>query len=198
MSYVRGLAVAARDAQAAIASADGATRRRLLQSMAEQLRAGQAAILAANADDLAQAAANGTMSVWQAYVAGLDPTDPAAVFEMDSVQSAAGVRITVGTVSNRSYRVEFLDGELAVNPQLWTGFQANGAWTNVEPYTNWHTFFDDGTATNSGWPVTSYAPKDASAMPKPQMGPISAMTVSAFRDGKRSSATAAAPSRGIR
>jgi hypothetical protein len=42
MSYVRGLAVAARDAQAAIASADGATRRRLLQSMAEQLRAGQA------------------------------------------------------------------------------------------------------------------------------------------------------------
>ncbi len=106
-------------------------------------------------DLAAQAASNGVQTVWQAYVAGLDPTDPAAVFEMDSVQSAAGVRITVGTVSNRTYRVEFLDGELAVNPQLWTGFQANGAWTNVEPYTNWHTFFDDGTATNSGWPVTT-------------------------------------------
>ena len=102
----------------------------------------------------AQGASNG-LAVWQAYVAGLVPTDPAAAFEMESVQSAAGVRITVGTVSNRSYRVEFLDGELAVNPQLWTGFQANGGWTNLAPFTNRHVFFDDGTATNSGWPVTT-------------------------------------------
>jgi len=57
--YVRGLAVAAREAQVAIASADAGTRRGLLVAMAEQLLAGQHAILAANADDLAKAAANG-------------------------------------------------------------------------------------------------------------------------------------------
>ncbi len=50
--YVRGLALAARQAQAAIAAADAATRRRLLDAMADQLLAGEAAILAANADDL--------------------------------------------------------------------------------------------------------------------------------------------------
>ncbi|MEF9979555.1 MAG: glutamate-5-semialdehyde dehydrogenase [Thermomonas sp.] len=57
--YVRGLALAAREAQLAIATADTATRRALLESMAGQLLAGQDAILAANADDLAKAAANG-------------------------------------------------------------------------------------------------------------------------------------------
>ncbi|MGD9611938.1 MAG: hypothetical protein AB7V22_03465 [Kiritimatiellia bacterium] len=103
----------------------------------------------------AQSASNGVLAVWQAYVAGLDPTDPAAGFQMDSVQSAAGVRIAVATASNRTYRVEFLDGELAANPQLWNAFQANGAWTNLAPFTNQHVFFDDGTATNSGWPVTT-------------------------------------------
>ena len=103
----------------------------------------------------AQGASNGVLAVWQAYVAGLDPTDSAAGFQMDSVQSSAGVRITVGTVSNRAYRIEFLDGELSVNPQIWSAFQANGAWTNLAPFTNQHAFFDDGTATNSGWPVTT-------------------------------------------
>jgi glutamate-5-semialdehyde dehydrogenase len=58
--YVRELALAARQAQAAIASADAATRRALIEGMADQLLAGQAAILAANAGDIATAAANGT------------------------------------------------------------------------------------------------------------------------------------------
>lgn len=57
--YVRGLALAAREAQRAIAGADAATRRRLLDEMAGQLLAGQDAILAANAADVAKAAANG-------------------------------------------------------------------------------------------------------------------------------------------
>ena len=57
--YVRGLALAARQAQAAIAAAGAATRRRLLEAMAGQLLAGEAAILAANADDLAKATAHG-------------------------------------------------------------------------------------------------------------------------------------------
>jgi glutamate-5-semialdehyde dehydrogenase len=57
--YVRGLALAAREAQAAIAAADAGTRRALLESMAAHLLAGEAAILAANAGDLAKAAGNG-------------------------------------------------------------------------------------------------------------------------------------------
>ncbi|GAB1407861.1 glutamate-5-semialdehyde dehydrogenase [Thermomonas brevis] len=57
--YVRRLALAAREAQAAIAAADGKNRRALLEAMAERLLAGQDAILAANARDMASAAANG-------------------------------------------------------------------------------------------------------------------------------------------
>ena len=106
-------------------------------------------------DLAAQAAANGTRSVWQAYVADLDPTDADAVFQMDDVRSAAGAEITVDAASNRAYRIEFLDGTLADNPQIWNPFQANGAWTNVEPYTNRHRFVDTGAATNSGSPVTT-------------------------------------------
>ena len=57
--YVHRLAVAAREAQLAIAAADAATRRALLESMAEHLLSGQDAILAANAGDVASAAENG-------------------------------------------------------------------------------------------------------------------------------------------
>ena len=55
--YVRNLALAAREAQAAIAACDGATRRALIEGMAARLQAGQAGILAANADDMMRAAA---------------------------------------------------------------------------------------------------------------------------------------------
>ena len=106
-------------------------------------------------DLAAQIAANGAMTVWQAYVADLDPTDVDAVFQMDGVRSAAGAEITVDAASNRAYQIEFLDGTLADNPQIWNPFQANGAWTNVEPYTNRHRFVDTGAATNSGSPVTT-------------------------------------------
>ena len=57
--YVRNLALAAREAQAAIAACDGATRRALIEGMAARLQAGQAGILAAKADDMARAAAAG-------------------------------------------------------------------------------------------------------------------------------------------
>lgn len=57
--YVRNLALAAREAQAAIAACDGATRRALIEGMAARLQAGREAILAANADDMARAAAAG-------------------------------------------------------------------------------------------------------------------------------------------
>lgn len=101
MSYVRGLAVAARDAQAAIASADGATRRRLLQSMAEQLRAGQAAILAANADDLAQAAANGASKATLDRLA-LDPERVQGMAE--ALREVAAQADPLGEVTRREVR----------------------------------------------------------------------------------------------
>ena len=57
--YVRELALAAREAQSAIAACDAATRCALLESMAAQLEAGQDRILAANARDMERAAAAG-------------------------------------------------------------------------------------------------------------------------------------------
>ncbi|MBV2210138.1 MAG: glutamate-5-semialdehyde dehydrogenase [Thermomonas sp.] len=57
--YVRSLALAARSAQRVIAAGSSAQRRALLESMATQLLAGQADILAANAQDMQQAQANG-------------------------------------------------------------------------------------------------------------------------------------------
>jgi glutamate-5-semialdehyde dehydrogenase len=57
--YVRGLALAAREAQATIAACDGAARRALIEAMAVRLLDGLEAILAANAGDLQRAAAAG-------------------------------------------------------------------------------------------------------------------------------------------
>lgn len=57
--YVRELALAARRAQVAIATADAATRRALIEGMAEALLLGQAAILDANAADIAAATNSG-------------------------------------------------------------------------------------------------------------------------------------------
>ena len=103
----------------------------------------------------AQGASNGVLAVWQTYVAGLDPTDAGAFFQWQGVRSLAGAELSVAAVSGRAYRVEFLDGALTANPQVWSNFLANGAWTNVVPYTNRHLFVDTGAATNSGSPVTT-------------------------------------------
>ena len=111
---------------------------------------------AAEYEDLAmQSASNGVSTVWQAYVAGLDPTDAGSLFQLDGVLTATGAQISVTAVSNRAYRIEFLDGVLSAQPQIWNAFQANGAWTNLAPFTNRHTFVDTGAATNSGWPVAT-------------------------------------------
>ncbi|WP_374378898.1 glutamate-5-semialdehyde dehydrogenase [Thermomonas sp.] len=99
--YVRGLALAARQAQAAIAAADAATRRRLLDAMADQLLAGEAAILAANADDLAKAAAHG------AGKATLDrlALDPARVRGMaEALREVAAQADPLGEVTRRETR----------------------------------------------------------------------------------------------
>ena len=99
--YVRGLALAARQAQAAIAAADAATRRRLLDAMADQLLAGEAAILAANADDLAKATAHG------AGKATLDrlALDPARVRGMaEALREVAAQADPLGEVTRRETR----------------------------------------------------------------------------------------------
>ena len=99
--YVRGLALAARGAQAAIAGADAATRRRLLEAMADHVLAGQDAILAANADDLAKAAANG------AGKATLDrlALDPARVRGMvEALRDVASQADPLGEVTRRDVR----------------------------------------------------------------------------------------------
>jgi glutamate-5-semialdehyde dehydrogenase len=57
--YVRKLALAARQAQVAIAACESIKRYALLEGMAAHLEAGQAGILAANADDMQRAVAAG-------------------------------------------------------------------------------------------------------------------------------------------
>ncbi len=61
-SPVRAVAVAAREAQAAIAALPAAARTRLIRAMAARLRADADRVLAANAEDLARAAAAATGS----------------------------------------------------------------------------------------------------------------------------------------
>ncbi len=108
-------------------------------------------------EDLAmQAASNGVNSVWQAYVANLDPTDEADFFQFTDLQSVttpAARSVSVKVQEDRAYRIEFAATPLTNSPMTWTSFQAAGAWTNLSPYTNRHVFFDNGTATNSGTPL---------------------------------------------
>jgi len=87
------------------------------------------------------------------YTANTDPTVSNAVFGVENVESTSGAEISVPVQPDRAYRIEFADGTLTNTPQGWTGFQANGHWTNVVPYTNLHLFTDDGTAASSGSPV---------------------------------------------
>jgi hypothetical protein len=111
-------------------------------------------------EDLAmQLAANGLMSVWEAFVAYLDPTDDEAYFLFQNVQSlgsGAGNTITLPVAPDRAYRIEFTDSALTDEPVVWQEFEASGSWTNTEPYDTTHTFTDDGTVATSGAPFGSF------------------------------------------
>ncbi|ODU53058.1 MAG: glutamate-5-semialdehyde dehydrogenase [Lysobacteraceae bacterium SCN 69-48] len=99
--YVRELALAARAAQAAIAAADAATRRALLEGMAERLLAGQEAILAANAGDLQRARLAGSSK------ASLDrlALTPERVRGMaDALREVAAQADPLGAVTRRDVR----------------------------------------------------------------------------------------------
>lgn len=111
-------------------------------------------------EDLAmQMAANGWMTVWEAFVAYLDPTDDEAFFLFQNVQSlgaGAGNEITLPVAPDRAYRIEFTDSALTDEPVVWQTFDVGGAWTNVAPYAATHTFTDDGTEATSGTPFGSF------------------------------------------
>ena len=99
-----------------------------------------------------QTASNGVSKVWEMYVAGLNPTSATSLFVVENLQGTDTMQVTVETVSNRSYHIEFLDGPLT-NAQVWNPFAANGSWTNLAPFANQHIFIDTGAATNSGVPL---------------------------------------------
>ncbi len=103
-----------------------------------------------------QGASNGTLTVWQMYVANLDPTDPSASFQIADIRragSSATNVLSVAVEQDRAYRIEFSDASLTNRPMVWSSFQSNGTWTNRTPYTNLHEFADDGTAGSSGAPL---------------------------------------------
>jgi hypothetical protein len=84
------------------------------------------------------------------YIANTDPTVSNEMFKVENVTSDSGADITVPVQPDRAYRIEFANESLTNVPQGWTDFQAAGHWTNVVPYTNQHSFTDDGTAGTSG------------------------------------------------
>jgi len=84
------------------------------------------------------------------YIANTDPTVSNEMFKVENVTSDSGADIAVPVQPDRAYRIEFVDGALTNVPQGWVDFQAAGHWTNVVPYTNQHSFTDDGTAGTSG------------------------------------------------
>ncbi|HOZ23475.1 MAG TPA: glutamate-5-semialdehyde dehydrogenase [Thermomonas sp.] len=99
--YVRGLALAAREAQVAIATATADTRRDLLVAMADHLQAGQEAILAANAGDLAKVAANGATKATLDRLA----LDPERVRGMaDALREVAAQPDPLGEITRRDTR----------------------------------------------------------------------------------------------
>ena len=98
---VRDQALACRAAAQQIAELDATARRRLLDAMAEALAADEAAILAANAKDVAAAAARGTAAAMLDRLR-LDSARVAAT--VAGVRHVAGLPDPVGAVTRREQR----------------------------------------------------------------------------------------------
>lgn len=98
---VRDQALACRTAAQQIAELDAAARRRLLDAMAAALAADEAAILAANAQDVASAAARGTPP---AMLDRLRLDGPRIAAMVAGVRHVAGLPDPVGAVTRREQR----------------------------------------------------------------------------------------------
>ena len=99
--YVRGLAQQARAAAAVLAASDGATRRRLIESMAAQVDAQAEQGLAANAADLARGREAG-LSPAMLDRLRLDPARLAAI--ADALREVAAQADPLGEVTRREQR----------------------------------------------------------------------------------------------
>jgi glutamate-5-semialdehyde dehydrogenase len=100
-SYMRGLGAAAREAARALARADTQTKNRALAEMAREIRSRQAALLAANRDDVEQARKDGRDA---AFVDRLTLT-PALVEQMAAgLEQVAALPDPVGQISERVTR----------------------------------------------------------------------------------------------
>jgi glutamate-5-semialdehyde dehydrogenase len=113
MSEIRSLASACRDAAPAIAALDGGAKAVLLCDMAAALEARRTDVLAANAQDMAQAAAKGVQGAMldrlrldEARVAGI----------ADALREVAGLPDPVGQVTRRETRPNGLVVERARIP----------------------------------------------------------------------------------
>jgi glutamate-5-semialdehyde dehydrogenase len=102
---VREQALACREAAQAVAELDAAARRRLLEGMADALAADEAAILAANAQDMAAAAARGTAPALLDRLR-LDAARVAAM--VAGVRHVAGLPDPVGQVTRSERRADGL------------------------------------------------------------------------------------------
>lgn len=103
-------------------------------------------------------AANGQNTLLEAYVAGLDPTDPMSRFIMASpvsVHSELGehFEITVPTSPGREYVIYYRNQELVEGE--WNTYQnaEAGVWVETSGIPTTHTFIDDGTPATSGSPL---------------------------------------------
>jgi glutamate-5-semialdehyde dehydrogenase len=108
MSEIRGLALACRDAAQVMFTLDSKTKRSLLHDMATALEANSAAILAANARDLQQAAAKGVQG---AMLDRLRLDEARVTGIATAVREIAALPDPVGLVTRRETRPNGLEVE---------------------------------------------------------------------------------------
>ncbi len=100
-------------------------------------------------------AANNRDTLLEAYIAGLDPTDPLSRFIIipDPVIFEDRYEITVPTQPGREYVIYYRDGGLLDG--VWSEFENEDAGIHVENsgVPSSHTFIDDGTSATSGYPL---------------------------------------------
>jgi hypothetical protein len=93
-----------------------------------------------------------SMTNWQEYVAGTDPTDALSYLKIDSLTAAGGAAIRFGVVSTKTYRVQFTD---ALGSGLWSTLADLAARTNSAV----ETVFDPGFISNRAYRLVTPRPQ---------------------------------------